>query len=84
MNMVDIKTLLPELRKLVTELAEDLLARVNADAKIDAGLREAFQQIEKGAAPPRRLKSGGRIISIRWPWRGCWPASSCGSWKTTT
>ena len=28
------------------------------------------------------MKSGERIISIRWPWRGCWPASSCGSWKT--
>ena len=46
--MVNIKTLLPELKNLVKELAEDLLARSTADAKIDAGLREAFQQIEKG------------------------------------
>jgi hypothetical protein len=46
--VVDIKTLLPELKDLVIELAEDLLARVTCDAKIDAGLREAFEQIEKG------------------------------------
>jgi len=46
--MVDIKTLLPELRDLVRELAEDLLARSTSDSQIDAGLREAFQQIEKG------------------------------------
>jgi hypothetical protein len=46
--MVAIKTLLPELRELVTELAEDLLARSSSDAKIDAGLRDAFHQIERG------------------------------------
>jgi hypothetical protein len=46
--MVDIKTLLPELRKLVGELTEDLLVRSTSDPKIDAGLREAFQQVEKG------------------------------------
>ena len=46
--MVDIKTLLPELKKLVTELSEDLLARSTATAEIDAGLREAYTQIEKG------------------------------------
>lgn len=46
--MVDIKTLLPELKKLVTELSEDLLARSTATADIDAGLREAYTQIEKG------------------------------------
>lgn len=46
--MVNITTLLPELRTLVTDLAEDLLARSTADTKIDAGLREAFKQIEKG------------------------------------
>lgn len=46
--MVEIKTLLPELRNLVGDLAEDLLARSTSDAKIDSGLREAFQQIEKG------------------------------------
>jgi hypothetical protein len=43
-----VKTLLPDLKNLVAELAEDLLARAQQDAKIDAGLREAFQQIEKG------------------------------------
>lgn len=46
--MVQIKTLLPQLRNLVGELAEDLLARSTSDAKIDSGLREAFQQIEEG------------------------------------
>jgi hypothetical protein len=46
--MVNITTLLPELRTLVTDLAEDLLARSTADNKIDAGLRQAFQQVEKG------------------------------------
>jgi hypothetical protein len=46
--MVQIKTLLPELRKLVAELAEDLLARATSDVAIDAGLREAFHQIEEG------------------------------------
>ena len=46
--MVTIKTLLPELRELVRELAEDLLERSTADSGIDAGLRGAFRQIEKG------------------------------------
>ena len=46
--MVTIKTLLPELKRLVTDLAEDLLARSTENAEIDAGLREAFSQIEKG------------------------------------
>src|SRR6516165_1727347 len=46
--MVHIKTLLPELKELVRELAEDLLARSTENAEIDAGLRQAFQQIEKG------------------------------------
>src|SRR4051812_5207857 len=46
--MVDIESLLPELRDLVGELAEDLLARSTETADIDAGLRKAFQQIEKG------------------------------------
>ena len=45
--MVDIKTLLPELRKLVLALAEDLLARATSDKQIDTGLREAFSKIEK-------------------------------------
>ncbi|MCZ2341283.1 MAG: BREX-2 system adenine-specific DNA-methyltransferase PglX [Bacteroidales bacterium] len=45
--MFAIKTLLPELRKLVGELAEDLLARSTHDAAIHARLREAFQQIER-------------------------------------
>jgi hypothetical protein len=46
--MVNIKTLLPDLKELVGELAEDLLARATENADIDAGLREAFKQIEKG------------------------------------
>jgi hypothetical protein len=46
--MVNIKTLLPELKGLVKELAEDLLARATGNEEIDAGLRQAFQQIEKG------------------------------------
>lgn len=46
--MVHIKTLLPELNRLVIVLAEDLLARATGDAEIDAGLRHAFKQIEKG------------------------------------
>lgn len=46
--MVNIKTLLPDLKELVGELAEDLLARATENAEIDAGLRQAFQQIEKG------------------------------------
>ena len=46
--MVNIKTLLPDLKELVKELDEDLLARATGNAEIDAGLREAFPQIEKG------------------------------------
>ena len=46
--MLDIKTLLPELKKLVTSLSEDLLARSTENAEVDAGLREAYTQIEKG------------------------------------
>ena len=46
--MVPIKTLLPDLKKLVVGLFEDLLARAQQDDKVDARLREAFQQIEKG------------------------------------
>lgn len=46
--MVDIKTLLPELRKLVGELTEDLIARCTSDATINTGLKEAFEQVEKG------------------------------------
>lgn len=46
--MLDINTLLPDLKALVTDLAEDLLTRSTADKKIDAGLRDAFKQIEKG------------------------------------
>lgn len=46
--MVNITTLLPDLKELVGELAEDLLARAAEKAEIDAGLREAFKQIEKG------------------------------------
>ncbi len=46
--MHPIKPLLPELRRLVRDLAEDLLARATNDSTIDAGLREAFHQIEEG------------------------------------
>lgn len=46
--MVHIKTLLPELKKLVVEVAEDLLDRSTENSEIDAGLRKAFSQIEKG------------------------------------
>ena len=46
--MLDIKTLLPELKTLVTDLSEDLLARSTKNAEVDAGLREAYSQIEKG------------------------------------
>lgn len=45
---MDIKTLLPELKRLVTDLSEDLLVRSTATAEVDAGLREAYTQIEKG------------------------------------
>jgi hypothetical protein len=45
---MNIKTLLPDLKNLVVELDEDLLARAQQDDKIDAGLRKAFQQVEKG------------------------------------
>lgn len=58
--MLDITTLLPELKKLVTDLCEDLLARSTVDAEIDAGLREAFTQIEKG----------GRTADAFEVWRG--------------
>src|SRR5947209_6306695 len=37
-----------DLQPLVKELAEDLLARSTENPEIDAGLRQAFQQIEKG------------------------------------
>src|SRR4029077_16753153 len=47
LRMVPIKTLLPDLKDLVGELAEDLLTRAQQNDKIDAGLREAFEQIEK-------------------------------------
>ncbi|MFO7907792.1 MAG: BREX-2 system adenine-specific DNA-methyltransferase PglX [Pirellulaceae bacterium] len=45
---MNINSLLPELQTLVNDLAEDLLARGTEDAQIDAGLREAYGQIEKG------------------------------------
>jgi hypothetical protein len=46
--VVNIKTLLPDLKKLVQELDEDLLTRATENAEINAGLREAFAQIVKG------------------------------------
>jgi hypothetical protein len=46
--VVNIKTLLPDLKKLVQQLDEDLLTRATENAEIDAGLREAFAQIVNG------------------------------------
>jgi len=46
--MVNIKTLLLDLKELVKQLDEDLLARAIGNPEIDAGLLEAFHQIEKG------------------------------------
>jgi hypothetical protein len=46
--MVNVGTLLPELKRQVEVLAEDLLTRATGDAGIDTGLRETFTQIEKG------------------------------------
>jgi hypothetical protein len=57
--MVDIKTLLPELRALVTELGEDMLARVTVGSETDAMLRTAYQQI----------KGGGRTAQSYEEWR---------------
>ncbi len=57
--MVTIKSLLLDLRILVTELAEDLLLRSTSDSKIDAGLREPSTRSKEGDAPPKPLKSGG-------------------------
>src|SRR4051812_20659060 len=47
MKPLDIKTLLPELRSLVADLSEDLLARVNVDGPTSGRLKEAFGKIEK-------------------------------------
>ena len=58
--MVDIKTLLPELRALVTDLGEDMLARVTTvEASKDAMLRVEYQKI----------KEGGRIAQSYDEWR---------------
>lgn len=45
---MEIKSLLPELKRLVADLSEDLLQRSMAQPEIDSGLREAYVQIEKG------------------------------------
>ena len=42
------KTLLPELKRLVTDLSEDLLQRSTSLPEIESGLRAAYAQIEKG------------------------------------
>ena len=44
--MVNIKTLLPDLKRLVQELDEDLLTRATENTEIDAGLRGAFSQFK--------------------------------------
>ena len=45
---------------------------------------ELHSRSRREAGPPRATRSGGRTTSNRSPWRGCSPASSSGSWKTTT
>ena len=57
--MVNIKTLLPELRALVADLGEDLLDRVTADHETDARLRTAYLQ----------MKDGGRTAQGYEEWR---------------
>jgi hypothetical protein len=42
------KSLLPDLRRLVAALSEDLLQRSLALSQVDAGLRSAYAQIAKG------------------------------------
>src|SRR5262249_40893088 len=54
--MVEIKTLLPELKSQVELLAEDLLARATEHVGIDAGLRQAFTQSEKGGRTAQEYK----------------------------
>jgi hypothetical protein len=82
--MVPIKTLLPDLKHLVGELFEDLLARAQQDHKIDAGLRDAFGQIEKGGRTAQAFEVWREDyldqVAVAW----CWLASSCASWRTTT
>ena len=62
--MIDIKTLLPELRELVGDLSEDLIAR-SSDAGIKPGCEKPFSGLKKGAALPKHLKSGWKTTSIR-------------------
>lgn len=45
--MVNIKTLLPELKALVKNLAEDLLVRVTADTEVNTGLQRVYQKIKE-------------------------------------
>src|SRR5687767_12824470 len=59
MNMVNIKTLLPALRGLVKDLAEDLLPRSMTNEEFDTGLREAH----------RIMKDGGRTAQGYEEWR---------------
>ena len=54
--MVHIKTLLPELRKLVGELANDLLNRVKTVIEIDTGLRAAFNTLQNRYEPESKPK----------------------------
>ena len=59
--MVNIKTLLPDLKELVKELDEDLLTRATENTEIDAGLRECILSDRKGWAysPGIRGLAGG-------------------------
>ena len=44
---MDIKALLPELKKQVNKLSEDLLARVTTEKEIKSSFVEVFEQIKK-------------------------------------
>ena len=75
----------PICKNLVTELAEDLARPCHEQTpRSTPGCGRPSSRSKRAAALPRRLRSGGRTISIRSPWRGCWPASSSASWRTTT
>ena len=63
--MVNIKTLLPELNRLVKDLDEALLARAAGDADIDAGLRQAFHAVTPGVGTFSQR-------AIRFAPRSCW------------
>ncbi len=66
--MVNIKTLLPELKALVTALAEDLLSRVTEDTELDGRLRDGLPANQEGwSHRTGRTRNGGKTTSIRSP-----------------